>query len=63
MAKGSKPQWRVMVSRESNGKNYYTQIGSGWDLKDEMGVSIVLHALPVDGKLVMFVRKPDEQDE
>ena len=60
MAKGAKPEWRVVVSRESNGKNYYTEIGSGWNVAKD-GISVQLNALPVDGKLVIFPRKDDEQ--
>ena len=56
---GKKPEWKVLVSRESGDKNYYTEIGSGWNVAKD-GISIQLSALPVDGKLVLFPRGKDE---
>ena len=53
MAQGKKPDYKVLVSREGNGKNYYTQIGVGWLVAKE-GISLQLDALPVGGKCVMF---------
>jgi uncharacterized protein (DUF736 family) len=54
-----KPDYRVMVSRESNGKAHYTEVGAGWNVAKE-GISIKLHALPTDGQLVLFPRKDKE---
>lgn len=60
MAKGKKPDFRVFTSRESDGKNFYTEIGAAWAVKDG-GISIKLQALPLDGSLVLF--PPREDDE
>lgn len=54
-----KPDYRVMVSRKSGDKNFYTEVGAGWDVAKE-GISIKLNALPVNGELVLFPRKEDE---
>lgn len=56
---GKKPDWKVLVSRENGEKNYYTEVGSGWNVAKD-GISIQLNALPVDGKLVLFPRGKDE---
>ncbi len=58
---GQKPQWKVLVSRQSEGseKAFYTEIGSGWNVAKD-GISIQLNALPVDGRLVLFPRDKDE---
>ena len=60
MANGQKPDYRVLVSRESGGKNYYTEVGAAWVVSND-GISIQLHALPTDGRLVLFPRKDEEQ--
>ena len=59
MAKGKTPDYRVLVSRQNGDKNYYTEVGSGWNVAKD-GISIQLNALPVDGKLVLFPRKDGE---
>jgi len=56
MADGRKPDYKVLVSQESGGKNFYTEIGGAWKVAKE-GISIQLHCLPVDGKMVMFPRE------
>jgi len=56
---GKKPEWRVLVSRDNNGKAFYTEVGSGWNVAKD-GISIQLNALPVDGKLVLFPKKEEE---
>lgn len=56
---GKKPDYDVFVSREiadSNGgddKNFYTKVGAAWHVAKN-GISVVLEALPKDGKLVLF---------
>lgn len=59
MANGKKPDYAVFVSREANGKNFYTRIGSAWNVSND-GISIKLDALPVDGSLVLFPPKEEE---
>jgi hypothetical protein len=56
---GTKPQWKVLVSRENGDKTFYSEIGSGWDVKND-GISVVLNSLPTDGKCVLFRRKDGE---
>jgi hypothetical protein len=60
MAKGKKPDWRVLVSRENGDKNFYTEVGSAWNVAKD-GISIQLNALPVDGKLVLFPREEEKE--
>lgn len=57
--KGSKPDYKVYVSRKvGDDKTYYTEVGAAWSVS-EGGISIKLHALPTDGSLVMFPPKDD----
>jgi hypothetical protein len=58
MADGRKPDYAVFVSRESGDKSYYTEVGAAWNVAKD-GISIKLHALPMDGSLVLFPRKDD----
>jgi hypothetical protein len=57
---GKKPDYKAYISRKIGEKSYYTEIGAAWSVKDG-GVSVQLHALPVDGKFVLFL--PKEKDE
>lgn len=59
MAKGAKPDFKVLVSREAGDKNMYFEVGAAWKVKGD-GISIQLHSLPVDGRLVMFPRKDED---
>jgi hypothetical protein len=56
---GKKPDWKVLVSRENGEKNFYTEIGAGWNVGND-GISVQLNSLPIDGKCVLFPRKSDE---
>jgi hypothetical protein len=54
MAKGDKPTHDVVISKKGKDDKYHsTKIGAGWPVGDG-GISIVLDAVPVDGKLVVF---------
>jgi len=55
-----KPDYKVFVSREGKDKTYYTEVGAAWNVASG-GISINLHALPTDGKLVLF--PPREENE
>jgi hypothetical protein len=57
---GTKPQCKALVSRENVYIVYYSEVGAGWNVKND-GISFQLHSLPVDGKLVLFPRREDEQ--
>lgn len=59
MASGKKPDYKVLVSRDGRGTTFYTEVGSAWKVAKD-GISIQLHALPTDGKLVMFPRKDED---
>jgi hypothetical protein len=62
-----KPELLAFAVQETDGKSYYTRIGAAWPTANG-GYSIRLNALPVDGKLVLFPPKendetqPDDQD-
>jgi len=51
-------RYNLSTPRESkDGKTYWTKIGSAWPTKDGQGFSIVLDALPLNGKLLMSLPK------
>jgi hypothetical protein len=57
MAQGQRPAYDVFTSREVEGQSsFYTRVGAAWKVS-KGGISIVLDALPVDGRLVMFPAK------
>ena len=60
MAKGKKPDFKVLISRQNGEgdakKTFYTEVGAGWNV-GENGISIQLNALPTDGRLVLFPRE------
>ena len=49
------PTHTVSQVRDSNGKSYWTRVGSAWAHKDGKGFNIQLDALPIDGRLVVRV--------
>jgi hypothetical protein len=55
---GKKPNYKVFVSREVNGKTFYTEVGAAWNVTGD-GISIKLVALPLDGSLVLFPPKEE----
>lgn len=59
----SKPTHFVYTVRDGGEGNndYWTKIGVAFAHKDEKGFSLILEALPVDGRLT--VRKPDPRDK
>ena len=59
MAQGNKPDYAVYVTRKGRDKDYYTRIGSAWQVANG-GISIKLDALPVNGEMVCF--PPREED-
>lgn len=58
MAEGRKPDYKVVIGRENGDKTYWTEIGSGWLVKND-GISVQLNSLPVDGKMVLFLRRDE----
>lgn len=57
---GKKPDYEVFISQQSGDKNFYTKVGGGWNVAKN-GISINLQALPVNGKLVLFPRRDDDE--
>lgn len=61
MAQGKKPDYEAFVSQKGgDNKNFYTKVGAAWAVGSD-GISITLQALPVDGRLVLFPVKSDQQ--
>lgn len=62
VANGRKPDYRVFISRKSEGsdKAFYTDVGGAWLVKND-GISIQLNALPVDGNLILFPNRDEER--
>lgn len=60
MSEGRKPEYEVFISQKNGDKTYYTKIGAGWEVA-KGGISIKLAALPIEGSMVLFPRK--EEDE
>ena len=64
----SKPTHKVLTAVErSDGSNatkaFYTRIGAGWPIKNGTGISVVLDALPVNGRLIILEIGEDEQED
>lgn len=59
MAQGRRPDFEVFVTREGNGKTYYTRVGAAWRVAND-GISIRLDALPINGELVCFPPREEE---
>ena len=59
MAQGKKPDFEVFVSEKNGEKTYYSRVGAAWKVASD-GISIKLKALPLDGNLVLFKPKSDE---
>jgi hypothetical protein len=47
--------------KEQGVKPFWTKIGAAWSLPDGSGFSLVLQALPLDGRMVM--KKPSPKDD
>ncbi|MBN9219526.1 MAG: hypothetical protein J0I79_16395 [Mesorhizobium sp.] len=48
--------------KEQGVKPFWTKIGAAWSLPDGSGYSLVLQALPLDGRMVMKVPTAKEDD-
>lgn len=60
MPGNKKPDYEVFISQKGkDNKNYYTRVGAAWQVASD-GISIKLNALPVDGSLVLFPPKEDD---
>lgn len=56
---GKAPDYGVFVSRKNGDKTYYNRVGSAWCVAND-GISIKLDALPVNGELVCFPPREDD---
>jgi hypothetical protein len=56
---GKKPDYEVFVSQEKGDKTFYHKVGAAWNVASG-GISVKLHALPIDGSLVLFPPKESE---
>jgi hypothetical protein len=62
-AKSNRPDFEVFVVVEtSKEKAIWTRIGAAWSHDDSEGFTITLHAVPVDGRLVVRKIKSDKSD-
>ena len=60
MANGNKPDFNVFISEKGkDDKIYYHRVGAAWNVSND-GISIRLTALPIDGNLILF--PPREND-
>ena len=60
---GRNPDFKVFVSRDvakpgEDPNNFYTEVGAAWHV-DKGGISVNLHVLPLDGRIVLFPPKED----
>lgn len=56
-----RPDYEVFVSQKNGDKNFYTKVGAAWSVSND-GISIKLHALPLDGSLVLFPPREREDE-
>ena len=57
MSNGRKPDFNAFTSPEMDSKAKPRQIGVGWYHEKGDGFSIVLDAVPIDGRIVCFPPK------
>lgn len=56
---GKRPDYEVFVSSKNGEKTYYNRVGAAWCVGND-GISIKLQAVPVNGELILFPPKSDE---
>ena len=60
----SSPDFAVYTVKERQGQDpFWLRIGAAWINKDEKGYNLQLDALPLNGRLVLRVPKPKEEEE
>jgi hypothetical protein len=60
----NRPTFTAFVITERTGKkNIWTPIGAAWPHADGKGFAIKLHALPVNGQIVLREPRQDEEDQ
>lgn len=55
----AKPTHNVFVVEGDGEKAYWTKIGAAWQHNDGEGLNVTLSALPVNGRIVIRIPKPD----
>jgi hypothetical protein len=58
---GKKPDYRVFVTTKNGEKDFFHEVGVGWNVKSG-GISVKLFANPTDGSMVMFPPKEENGD-
>ncbi len=63
MSNNKKPSYFVYTVRDggNNGSDFWTKIGVAFVHNDGKGFSVILEALPVDGRLT--IRQPEPKDK
>lgn len=59
-----KPDYTVytIIEKNGEGEDYWQRLGSAWTNKDG-SINLSLNALPLNGKLHIRERKPDEDSD
>ena len=50
----------IEYKKDGKDTTFYQNIGTGFHIKDE-GISVILNALPVNAKLILFVHKDKKE--
>src|SRR5207244_1464684 len=62
MTTSRKPVFEVFTVREGKKrKSYFTKIGAAWPTRSGNGLTLDLHALPLDGRLILMPPKVKEE--
>lgn len=63
MTTNNKPAFEAFAVREGTKgkKSRFTKIGAMWPTKTGNGFTMDLHALPIDGKIILMPPKPKDE--
>lgn len=54
MTISKQPHYKAFVlSKQKDKKDFWTPIGAGFMHGDQAGINVILHAIPLDGKIVL----------
>jgi len=59
---GEKPTYTAYAVEGEGDSAQWTRIGAGWKTRGE-GVNIILRAVPINGRIVLRVPKPEDEDQ
>ena len=51
------------VTERKGSKSIWQRVGAAWDHLDQKGVNIVLHSMPLDGKITLRVAESSSETE